>query len=171
MFNQVMLAKQSWRILRSSDSLLYKVLKGRYFRDGDFFRAKVGVNSSLTWKSIVWGRELFQEGYRWRVGNGRHIYLNHDPWLIRKWKKNPLMVPEHLSLAKVGDLITNDGDWNEELIRRNFIPSNVEDIFAILIGHSDRKDEIIWVLEKKCIFTVKSVYHLANNLVSANEFS
>lgn len=169
LFNQAMLAKQSWRLLRFPDSLLYKILRDRYFRDGDFLRAQVGVNSSQTWKSIVWGRDLFKEGYRWKVGNGRHIYIKHDPWLIRKGLKNPIITPEGLEWARVEDLIKEGQGWNEELIRGSFTPIDAEDILAIPIARGTSKDEIIWDMESKGHFTVKSAYHLAYSRASKKE--
>ena len=36
MFNLAMLGKQGWRLMTRPDSLCDKVLKGRYFHDGDF---------------------------------------------------------------------------------------------------------------------------------------
>lgn len=56
--NKVMLAKKSCRILLYPDSLMAKVLKGRYFWDGNFRKVKADNNASLTWKSIVWGADF-----------------------------------------------------------------------------------------------------------------
>lgn len=92
LFNQAMLAKQSWRILKSPESLLYKILRGRYFRNGDYFKAPIGTNSSPIWKSLLWGRDLFKEGYRWKVGNGAYIYIDQDPWVIRQGSRTPMIV-------------------------------------------------------------------------------
>lgn len=166
-----MLAKQSWRIVRNPESLLYKVLKGRYFRDEDFFNAQIGSNSSQTWRSIVWGRELFKAGYRWRVGNGRHIYISQDPWLQRKWAKSPLVVPEMLKWGRVEALILGNGEWNVPLIKDSFIPADAEEILSIPLGGQNRKDEVVWALDSKGVFSVKSAYHLAVQLNSANEAS
>lgn len=79
LFNQAMLAKQSWRLIRNPDSLLFKVLRGRYFRNESFLKAPIGSNPSLAWRSIVWGRDLFIKGYCWKVGNDSYIYIDQDP--------------------------------------------------------------------------------------------
>lgn len=135
LFNQVMLAKQSWRIIRNPNSLLHKVLRGRYFRDGDFFNAPEGNNSSLVWKSIVWGRTLFKEGYSWRIGNGSYISIDHDPRIIRDGKRVPIITPDALKNRKVSSLIKDDGNWDDELIKRSFISMDNDDIINIPLGN------------------------------------
>lgn len=171
LFNQVLLAKQSWRILRNPDSLLFKVLRGWYFKYGDFLKAPIGNNSSLTWKSIVWGRDLFREGYMWRVGNGRHIYIDEDPWILRSGSRYPLFVSEALKGRRVSDLLNSNGGWNEEVISKNFFTSNVEDILVIPLGQAEEKDEIVWNLDLKEKFSMRSVYHLATKIQREGEAS
>lgn len=58
-FNQAILAKQNWRLIGYPDSLLDKVLRGRYFQTGNFLKAKIGHNPSYTWRSILWGPGAF----------------------------------------------------------------------------------------------------------------
>lgn len=110
LFNKAMLAKQSWRILRNLGSILFKVLRGRYLKNGDFLNASIGNYSLQAWRSIAWGRELFKKGYRWRVVNGRYIYIDSDPWMIRKGSRSPLFVPKHLKGKQVELLIKSNGD-------------------------------------------------------------
>ena len=69
-FNQAMLAKQGWKILNAPDCLLSRFLKSIYFNKGDFLSATLGSRPSYAWRSILFGRELLQEGIRHRVGNG-----------------------------------------------------------------------------------------------------
>lgn len=169
LFNQALLAKQSWRIMRDPESLLSKVLKGRYCRNGDFLNAPEGSNSSLVWKSIVWGRDLFKEGFRWRVGNGRHIYIDHDPWIPRQGSRTPVVVLAAMKGRRVCELILDNGDWNEPLIKNLFIPSDAGDILSIPLGLPSERDQIIWNAESKGFFSVKSAYHLTSNLLQAKE--
>lgn len=82
-FNQVMLAKQAWRIFQKLDSLVAKVLKAKYFHSTDFMKCKVGCNASYVWRSIVWGKELLDKGLVKRIGNGETTKVYKDKWLPR----------------------------------------------------------------------------------------
>lgn len=148
-FNQAMLAKQSWRIMRNPDSLLFKILRGKYFKDGNFLEAPIGNAPSMTWRSICWGRELFKKGYRWRVGNGNLITIDKDPWINRKGNPRPIPVMDHLKGIRVNQLLDENNKWRKEIIMGSFDPQDVEDILAIPLGGKSVKDEIIWNFDKK----------------------
>jgi hypothetical protein len=47
-FNLAMLGKQGWRLMSNPDSLCAKVLKGKYFPQGDFMTVRKKKNSSFT---------------------------------------------------------------------------------------------------------------------------
>ena len=51
------------------DSLVYRVLKAKYFPTGDFVHASIGHNPSYTWRSLLSTQRLVIEGMQWRVGN------------------------------------------------------------------------------------------------------
>ncbi|XP_024042526.1 uncharacterized protein LOC112099318 [Citrus clementina] len=63
-FNHALVAKQGWILLQYPDSLVAQVLKARYYRHIDFMEAKVSSNPSFIWRSILWGREILQQGTR-----------------------------------------------------------------------------------------------------------
>jgi hypothetical protein len=70
LFNQAMLAKQGWRLMMHPDSLCAKVLKGKYFPNGDFVSATRKKKSSETWRAILYGREALLKGLIKRIGPG-----------------------------------------------------------------------------------------------------
>lgn len=164
LFNQAMLAKQSWRIIKNSNSLLAKVLRGRYFKHNNFLEASLGSNPSLTWKSILWGRDLFKQGMRWRVGNGAIIRIKDDLWIPGGGNFKPVCIQEDLSEAYVKELIDEIGVWKDGVIRSSFIPSEVESILDIPLGGKDARDQILWDPDPKGFFSVKSAYYLLTAL-------
>ncbi|KAL0409008.1 UNVERIFIED_CONTAM: putative mitochondrial protein [Sesamum radiatum] len=74
-FNLALVSKQVWRILKNPDTLLSKILKGRYFARGSIFEARLGFNPSSTWRSIWRTIPLVKAGCRWRVGDGSNIQI------------------------------------------------------------------------------------------------
>ena len=48
-FNLALLAKQGWRLQQRHDSLVYQVLKSKYFPNCEFSQASLGSNPSYTW--------------------------------------------------------------------------------------------------------------------------
>ena len=80
-FNLAMLAKQGWRLAQNPKSLCARILKAKYYPNGDVLKARAGNNPSYTWRSILKGIEVLNRGIIWRVGNGRSINIWRDPWL------------------------------------------------------------------------------------------
>lgn len=110
-FNPTMLANQSWRILKNPNSLLFKTLWGRYFKDGNFLDAKLGNSPSITWRSICWGRELFLKGLKRRVCNRKLIDIEKDPWISRTGKLNPYVTKDNLKGLRVSILLDDNNRW------------------------------------------------------------
>lgn len=148
-----------------------QVLRGIYFQDGDFLKAKLGSNPSLTWRSILWGKELFLEGYRWRVANGERIFISQDPWIGGQGPNKPVWVKKEWKLKRVKDLLKENGEWNKEVIEEVFTPEDAKAILDIPRAKTNMKDAIIWNQEPKGIFSVKSAYHLAKSSSGKDEAS
>ncbi|KAL5572799.1 hypothetical protein UlMin_022396 [Ulmus minor] len=83
LFNRALLAKQAWRIHSSPSSLVSRVLQGLYFHKSSFLEAKVNSSSSFVWRSIVWGRGLYMQGSKRKIGSGEDTFIYHDGWLPR----------------------------------------------------------------------------------------
>ena len=78
LFNKGLLANQGWHLQMGGNSLVYRVLKAKYFITCDFIHASIGHNPSFTWRSLIFAQSLIIEGMRWRVGNGENIKVWHD---------------------------------------------------------------------------------------------
>ena len=62
-FNLAMLAKQGWRFLQDTDSLMYHCFKARYFPRFTFLDAKELPNCSFVWKNIIAALPILKSGY------------------------------------------------------------------------------------------------------------
>lgn len=60
-FNLALLAKQGWRLQNGHNSLLYWVLKAKYFPNGDFLNAALGNNPSYIWCSIFSAQSIVKQ--------------------------------------------------------------------------------------------------------------
>ncbi|XP_014751194.1 uncharacterized protein LOC106865543 [Brachypodium distachyon] len=79
LFNQALLAKQSWRLIQNPDILCARVLRTKYYPEGNIADTVFTGNASSSWKAIEFGLELLQKGIVWRVGNGTKIRIWRDP--------------------------------------------------------------------------------------------
>lgn len=129
LFNKAMLAKLSMRIIKFPESLMERTLRGKYFHDGVFLRAKSRKTDSITWRSILWGRELFDKGYR--VDNGKQIYIDQDPWLVKKGSRVPLWVEDNLKGKRIEAILNEDGSWKEDTVKAFFLPEDADHILSI----------------------------------------
>ena len=51
-FNTAMLAKQCWRLMEEPESLCARVLRAKYYPDGNLLQAKLKSGSSFTWQRV-----------------------------------------------------------------------------------------------------------------------
>ena len=80
-FNLAMLAEQIWRLINERELLCAKVLRAKYYPNGDILKAGPKAGSSFTWQSLLAGLPTFKRGTIWRVGNREQINIWHDLWI------------------------------------------------------------------------------------------
>ena len=107
-FNQALLAKQAWRLVQRPESLCARILKSKYYPNGNLLDTVFASDASPVWRGIEFGLELLKKGVVWRVGNGNSIQILRDNWIPRQsglkvlslktWSRirwvNQLMLPQ-----------------------------------------------------------------------------
>ncbi|KAL0413518.1 UNVERIFIED_CONTAM: hypothetical protein Sradi_1553500 [Sesamum radiatum] len=121
-----MLAKQLWRIWFHSEKLLSRILRARYFPNGDLFSASLGTRPSFTCCSILAVHNLFRVGCRWRVVSGSNISVWTNPWIPQPCSFKPITQdPPTLAHLSVADLIDPDCCyWQVDLVKTIFWPED-----------------------------------------------
>ncbi|XP_031131672.1 uncharacterized protein LOC116033057 [Ipomoea triloba] len=159
-FNVALLAKQGWRLLTSPYSLMSRVLKARYFPNDCFLSAKLGSNPSYIWRSILAGQNLLREGVLRRVGDGKDTIVWGWPWLADS-VDSALQTGciEELKEAKVCNLMTANGDWDDEVVRDLFSSYDVPRILSTPIS-PNHHDTWCWKGDVRGQYMVRHGYHL-----------
>ena len=74
-FNDALLGKQVWHLIHEKETLSYKVFNTKYFPSGDIFGVVLNPRCSFAWKSIKQVREMISNGARWRIEDGKDIWI------------------------------------------------------------------------------------------------
>jgi hypothetical protein len=162
-----MLAKQVWRLINTPDSLCARVLRSKYYSDGDILKAGPKSGSSFTWQSILAGMATLKRGYTWRVGNGEKINIYNDPWIPSSPDRKIISPRGEGNAILVSELTTKYGAWNEEKLIELFNMVDVNRIMEIPLNNHGFDDFIAWnfstngqVLPPTVASQIWSGYHL-----------
>uniref|UniRef100_A0A803N073 Reverse transcriptase zinc-binding domain-containing protein n=1 Tax=Chenopodium quinoa TaxID=63459 RepID=A0A803N073_CHEQI len=149
--------------MHSGDTLLYRVLKARYFKNSDFVGAWRGFDPSFTWRSIWGAKALLIEGLQWRVGDGKNIRVWHDNWLPDPngyGTPNPPANGLHDSDLLVSDIINENNSWNVTEMELYLQQEDIEKILEIPLVTPMGQDILYWKHTSNGTFSVKSAYWL-----------
>lgn len=78
LFNDSLLAKQTWQLLHNKPFFFYKVFKAPLFffsPNSTIMEAKNSRASSYAWTSILRGRDVIRRGYHRRLRNGNSVKI------------------------------------------------------------------------------------------------
>ena len=70
LFNLALLARQAWRMIERPDSLCARVLKFKYYLDGELIDTVFAFEAFLVWHGIEHGLELLKAPLIWKIGDG-----------------------------------------------------------------------------------------------------
>ena len=160
-FNEALLAKLAWRILKYPDSLLSQVLTGKYCHSSSFLTATSPRSASHGWRGVLAGREVLSKGLGWIVGNGRRINVWSDPWLSTKHPLCPMGPPTDSNKdLKVSDLLeTSTMEWNLSAVRLH-LPQYEEAIKKLIPSEFHMEDELVWLPTSNGTYSTKTGYAL-----------
>ncbi|XP_015956845.1 uncharacterized protein LOC107481144 [Arachis duranensis] len=160
--NLALLGKQFWRLVTQPTSLLSKILRGKYFSNGNAITAEIGVLPSWGWRSILEGRKIVEKGLNWAVGTGENIRTFEDPWLPPPYPLKIYNMPNRQAISelvpRVKDLITEDRNWNQNLIQELFPQDVANRILSVKIQQS--RDKLQWDLNKSKQYDTVSGYRI-----------
>lgn len=161
-FNDALLAKLSWRILKNPSSLLARTLFGKYCVYSPFLEVKAPSVASHGWRGLLIGRDLLAKGLGWALGSGHTVNIWTEPWLSTSEPLAPIGPPTLASQQwKVSDLIVpGTNEWDREKIR-NTLPQYEEDICKLIPSSSILMDERAWLLNANGEYTTKYGYAVA----------
>jgi hypothetical protein len=162
LFNQALLARQAWRLVAFPESLCARVLKAKYFPQGNLLDTVTSSDTSPMWRVIEYGLELYKKGAIWRVGDGKTIRVWRDNWLPRPYGMKPIGQVRPCRIRRLEHLINHESNsWDEAMIRRYFYHCDVEEILKIKLPTTPGEDWIAWNFEKSVMFSVRSAYRLS----------
>lgn len=145
------------------NSLVYRVLKAKYFPKSDFVNASLGNNPSFTWRSVMAAQHLVKKGLRWRVGNGESIKVWGDKWLPTSSIYTAVSPRLFLQAdTRVSELIeASTASWKSSIVDALFLSHKVETIKSIPLSSHLPADRLVWTETLSGLFSVSSYYKLA----------
>ncbi|XP_013729746.2 uncharacterized protein LOC106433468 [Brassica napus] len=161
-FNDALLAKLAWRLLKHPDSLLGQIILGKYCRQNDLLSCSSSGAMSHGWRGILAGRDVIKKGLGWAVGTGKDINVWSENWLSTGEVSRPIGPPNFQDQdLTVQDLILpSTGEWNVSAIRAH-LPQYEDTIRLLQPSAFEMQDTLVWLPEKSGSYTTKSGYALA----------
>lgn len=104
------------------------------------------------------GLELLKQGLVWPIGNRASVKIWWDSWIPHPAGHPSISSQGRCRLRRVGELLDKHGVWWGDLLRRFFLPVDVQKILKINASPILGEDILAWGPERNGIFTVHSAY-------------
>lgn len=162
-FNLALLAKQVWRLLTKPNSLLARVLKGRYYRHTNPLTKVKANNPSFGWKSLMAAKHVLQDGLQRTIGTGTETRVWEDVWIPSSPPRPALPRNGNVDMGlMVHHLIDFERkEWNANLVNELVAAQDVPKILDIKLSRTGRRDGYKWSPTSSGNYTVRSGYATA----------
>ena len=145
LFNQAMLARQAWRLVNKPNSLCARVLKTKYYPNGDILDTVFASDPSPVWKVVEFGLDLLKKGIIHRIGDGKKTKINRDQWIPRESSLKVTVMKKNSRRRWVNQLlIPGTKNWDINLLHELFHAYDAEAISNIRLPHQQSEDIVAW---------------------------
>ncbi|XP_060963731.1 uncharacterized protein LOC115717505 [Cannabis sativa] len=172
-FNLAMLGKQAWRLVTNDHSLVSRVYKARYYPQGSFLSASLGLNPSFIWKSIFETQALIKEGARPVVGPGTNISVQFDMWLADDSQPWVTSIANGVETWTDNNLtVVGERAWDLEVVSDIFNDRDKEIILRTNIDQETPIDTWYWHKDLHGFYTVREAHRLMHHseITNTSEF-
>ena len=137
-FNKALLAKHFWHLWKHDSSLVTRLLKARYYLNCEIFYTGLGSRLSYSSRSIFSAKSLVVRGLHWLAGDRASLNIWSSRWLSHPVSFRVISPrSNHTEATMVEDLIDKERCcWHEEMIRRMFLPCDVELILYVPLSYN-----------------------------------
>ena len=152
------MGKQGWNFIHNPNTLVARLFKAKYFHQGSYLSSSLGSNPSFVWRSVWSAKDVVNKDIRWRVGDGKSIYVWRDAWVrdLPGFRVGTTPDPGLVNL-KASDLLLDAGrGWDTELVHSIFVNNVSLAICSIPLPKSHISDSLMWHYSNNGLYTVKS---------------
>lgn len=160
-FNLALLSKQLLRLVQYQDSLVTRVLRGRYYIMSSSLR--ISYASSHPMYGLVFRR--YKNYCYWKLDRK---YILEDPWIPTKARlARPTAPAMHLNI-RVNNLINGESkEWDVGLLENYVSLDDIPLIKSLAVNSTHLYDTFVYT--KNGYDTVKSGYWVTRNLMKTEE--
>lgn len=130
----------------------------------------LGENPSFIWRSVWSASKLLKRECRWRIRNGQKVRICGMPWLLDENNAQiQTPMPDNGENLLVANLLEPSGaSWDVEKVAGMFNVADQRAIFQIPLSIRQAEDELIWFLETRGQYSVRSGYKLLRSMYADN---
>ena len=107
-------------------------------------------------------KNLIERNARWRIGDGKSIWIFQDAWLPNSNEGKILFHKGVLAPDATTDMLIdpNLGWWNLSVIDQCFYPLDAQIIKSLPLCITPQLDSLVWPVERSDHFLVKTGYKI-----------